>query len=211
MSFTSNVKNEVSKQQMDKIASITLLSAIFKNSAIIENNIKVATENPSVARLIFNIVKELYGISAKITVRQGYNYKKNYIYILEINRKIDEIINDLCLNKNIPDDYILSDDELIRIYLRGVFLTTGSINDPKKSRYHLEFFISDYDYANFIKDLLNSNMASSLKVKEYIYESRSRMINILKPSINESETQFIVQDNQIRFGLEFNERSQKKR
>ena len=60
MSFTSNVKNEVSKQQMDKIASITLLSAIIKNSATIDNNIKVSTENPSVARLIFNIVKELY-------------------------------------------------------------------------------------------------------------------------------------------------------
>ena len=87
MSFTSNVKNEVSKQQVDKIASITLLSAIIKNSATIDNNIKVSTENPSVARLIFNIIKELYGISSRITVRQGYNYKKNYIYILEINKK----------------------------------------------------------------------------------------------------------------------------
>ena len=201
MSFTSNVKNEVSKQQMDKIASITLLSAIFKNSATIDNNIKVSTENPSVARLIFNIVKELYGISAKITVRQGYNYKKNYIYILEINRKTEEIINDLCLNKNIPDDYILSDDELIRIYLRGVFLTTGSINDPKKSRYHLEFFIADYDYANFIKDLLNHYYLNSKIIKReskyMIYVKEAEKIGDFLRMINAINSLFYYEDIRI--------------
>jgi DNA polymerase-3 subunit alpha len=49
----------------------------------------------------------------------------------------------------------------------------------------------------FIKHLLNSNMASSLKVKEYIYESRSRMINILKPSINLSMNEFVVSSNSL--------------
>ena len=201
MSFTSNVKNEVSKQQIDKIASITLLSAIIKNSATIDNNIKVSTENPSVARLIFNIIKELYGISSKITVRQGYNYKKKYIYILEINKKINEILSDLSLNTNIPADYILSDDELIRIYLRGVFLTTGSINDPKKSRYHLEFFISDYDYAYFIKDLLNKyNLNSKIIKREnkyMIYVKEAEKIGDFLRMINAINSLFYFEDIRI--------------
>lgn len=201
MSFTSNVKNEVSKQQVDKIASITLLSAIIKNSATIDNNIKVSTENPSVARLIFNIIKELYGISSRITVRQGYNYKKNYIYILEINKKINEILSDLSLNTNIPADYILSDDELIRIYLRGVFLTTGSINDPKKSRYHLEFFISDYDYAYFIKDLLNKyNLNSKIIKREnkyMIYVKEAEKIGDFLRMINAINSLFYFEDIRI--------------
>lgn len=201
MSFTSNVKNEVSKLQVDKIASITLLSAIFKNAAIIGDNIKVSTENPSVARLIFNLVKELYDISSKITVRQGYNYKKNYIYILEINKKNSEIITDLSLNTNIPADYILSDDELIRIYLSGVFLTTGSINDPKKSRYHLEFFISDYDYANFIKELLNQYSLNSKIIKReskyMIYVKEAEKIGDFLRMINAINSLFYFEDIRI--------------
>ena len=31
----------------------------------------------------------------------------------------------------------------------------GSINDPKKSRYHLEFLIDDYDYSLFVCELLD--------------------------------------------------------
>ena len=48
-----------------------------------------------------------------------------------------------------------SDDSLTRAYLRGVFLSCGSINDPKKSRYHLEFIVDNEGYAEFISNLLN--------------------------------------------------------
>ncbi|MBD9085188.1 DNA-binding protein WhiA [bacterium] len=51
--------------------------------------------------------------------------------------------------------YIYSDEQLARAYLRGVFLSCGSINDPKKSRYHLEFIVDNEEYADFISSLLN--------------------------------------------------------
>ena len=56
---------------------------------------------------------------------------------------------------NIPRIYIYEDDDDKKAYLRGLFLSTGSINDPKTSRYHLEFFIDDYDYAVFVCELLD--------------------------------------------------------
>ena len=81
MSFTSVVKNEISKFKLDKLEAVTELSAILKNSSSFKNgSIKISTENSSVARHIFNLIKELYTISPKITVRRGYNYNKNYIY-----------------------------------------------------------------------------------------------------------------------------------
>ena len=192
MSFTGIVKNELSKLEIDKIDAITELSAILKNNAEITNKIiKVTTENSSVARHIFNLIKEIYNLTPKITVRRGYNYSKNYIYILEITNKIELIIKDLSLNTDIPNSYIIDDDNLTRIYLRGVFIASGSINDPKKSRYHLEFTFNTIEYAEFIKDKLNSYDLNSKIIKRdnkymvYIKEAEKigdflRMINAIQ-------------------------------
>ena len=192
MSFTSIVKNEISKLELSKLEAITELSAILRNNADIEEkSIKIMTENSSVARHIFNIIKEIYVITPKITVRRGYNYNKNYVYILEIKEKTDLIIEDLSLDSDIPSNYILDDDILTRIYLRGVFIACGSINDPKKSRYHLEFMVDSNEYANFIKEKLNIYELNSKVIKRdnrymiYIKEAEKigdflRMINAIQ-------------------------------
>lgn len=192
MSFTSTVKNEVSKLELNSIESITYLSSIFRNSAqILDNEIKMFTENSSVARQIFNLVKEKYNVSLHITVRKGYNYNKNYIYILSTKTKARQIIEDLNLNKNIPSEYLLSDDNLVRIYLRGLFVSSASINDPKKSRYHLEFIVNNCDYANYISKILNNYELNSKVIKRenrfmiYIKEAEKigdflRMINSIQ-------------------------------
>ena len=90
----------------------------------------------------------------------GYNFSKNYIYILEIRRRKDFILEDLGIVKNqklqnLPEAYLLDDENSVKAYLRGVFLAVGSINDPKTSRYHLEFVVNDSIYANFLKEKLN--------------------------------------------------------
>ena len=191
MSFTSIVKNELSKLELSKLESITFLSAIIKNTAIIDDkSIKIVTENSSVARQIFNMLKKIYNIGAKITLRKGYNYKKNYIYILEIKEKLELIKKDLSLDSNIPNLYIIDDDNLTRIYLRGVFVSCGSVNDPKKSRYHLEFLVDSKEYANFISEKLNEYFLNSKVLKRenkymiYIKEAEKigdflRMINAI--------------------------------
>ena len=191
MSFTSIVKNELSKLELNKLEAITLLSAIIKNTAILEEeSIKITTENSSVARQIFNLIKEVYSIGPKITLRRGYNYKKNYIYILEIKEKLDLIKEDLSLNTNIPNGFIIDDDNLTRMYLRGIFIACGSVNDPKKSRYHLEFLVDNKEYADFISDRLNSYFLNSKVLKRenkymiYVKEAEKigdflRMINAI--------------------------------
>ena len=165
MSFTSIVKNEVSKLEIEEIEKISELSALLKNTSVITNTIKITTENASVARRIFTLLKNLFNINARITVRRGYNFNKNYIYILEITKNIEKIKQELSLNKEIPERYIYDEDELKRTYLRGVFLGSGSINDPKKSRYHLEILVETEEYANFISSLLNDFRLNSKVLK----------------------------------------------
>lgn len=169
MSFTSIVKDEASKIIESKTEMISELSAIIKCTKIEDSIIKIDTENNSVARKVYNIFKELYNINPKITVRTGYNFNKHYIYIIEEKDKNNKITIDLGLFDkkllNIPKDFVIADEELLRAYLRGVFLITGSINDPKTSRYHLEFILDDISYAKYISYLLNKFNLNSKVIK----------------------------------------------
>jgi len=170
MSFTSEVKNEVSKLKFTKAEDIAELSALIITTAEINYSNKVTTENASSARKIFYTLKEVFDINAKITVRKGFNFQKKYLYILEINKNVDKILDTLGIKKGTLQDYIVADDETMRAYLRGVFLGCGSINDPKKSRYHLEFLLQDKTYAEMISKLLNNyNLGSKVLKRENRY------------------------------------------
>ena len=201
MSFTSDVKNEVSKLKHERTEAIAELSVILKNSASITDSIKITTENPSVARYVFSSIKELYDISPKISVRKGYNYTKNYIYVLQITKKVKDIIKDLCLDNNIPKSYIIDDDLSKRAYLRGLFISCGSINDPKKSRYHLEFFVNNEEYAFFIRDLLNEYYLNSKVLKRetkyMIYVKEAEKIGDFLRMMNAINSLFYFEDIRI--------------
>ena len=205
MSFTSVVKNEVSKLEFIETENLSELSAIIRNIGILDENIKLMTENASVARRIYNLVKNIYNINCKITVRRGYNFNKNYIYIIEINKKNELILSDLSISKtdidNIPKGYIYDDDDLIKAYLRGVFLSTGSINDPKKSRYHLEFISDSEKYAKFISNLLNEfNLNSKVLKREnkyMIYIKEAEKISDFLRLMNAHNSLFYYEDIRI--------------
>ena len=155
MSFTSKVKNEILYQNLNKAETISKFSAIIKNIGTINDKIRISTENESLATFIYDTIQNNYNINPKVIVRRGYNFNKNYLYILEIDGNINYLIKDFGLEDKIKD-FLIDDYSLKRAYLSGVFLAVGSINDPKTARYHLEFIISDNEYANKLLELLNS-------------------------------------------------------
>ena len=169
MSFTSEVKEEVCTLKLDKADNISELSGII-GSSFDGSNIRVVTESNGVARRIYSLIKDLFGIYPKITVRKGYNYNKKYLYIVEVLENKDKVLKNLGINEFVPAGFIWADEGLTRAYLRGVFLTSGSINDPKTARYHLEFNLNVLEYAEFIKKLLNSfNLNSKILHRENHY------------------------------------------
>ena len=169
MSFSLDIKNEVARISSSKEEFISELSAIVRNSALINENIVIYIENNAVARRIFKLFKDIYDVNSIITVRRKY-FNSGFSYILTIKSKLVEILDDLSIIRDgkylsIPLDYIISDDDLIRAYLRGLFLVSGSVNDPKTSKYHLEFLVDSLEYAKFINRLLNNLELNSKIIK----------------------------------------------
>ncbi len=168
MTFSSKIKKEVSTVECTRAEYLSELSGIIRTNAEIKiYNIKIQTENKFVANRIFGLFKILYDINLNISLRKNYNFKKNEIYVLELKKDTLKVLRDLGIvnEKNqllrIPSSSLLSDEELTRAYLRGVFMVSGSLNDPKTSRYHLEFLINDTMYAKFLNELLNNNNLNS--------------------------------------------------
>ncbi len=163
MTFTSNVKNELCTIEAGNIEELSELSAIIRNSYIDKSVIRVTTENVLVAERVYRLINKIYGLSPKIIVRRGYNYNKNYLYILEL-KEVELITKDLAILKE-PKEYLVADEEQIGAYLRGLFLIRGSVNDPNKSRYHLEFSVNSLSYANFIIKLLKNYYIKAKSLK----------------------------------------------
>jgi cell division protein WhiA len=203
MSFTSIVKNEISKGELFQTEKYAELSAIIANSGVINSSISLTTENPSVARRVFTIIKDLYSISSKITVRNGYNFSKTYLYIIETSINKENIIKDLSLNNKhkIPSDYLIDEDDTKRAYLRGLFMSCGSVNDPKTSRYHLEFLVSDGKYSIFISNLLNEFDLNSKVLKRenkyMIYVKEAEKISDFLRIIKANEAVLYFEDIRI--------------
>ena len=63
MSFTSTVKDEVTRLETSKLEDISELSAIIIVAATINNTINITVENNTVARRTFKLVKKIYGIT----------------------------------------------------------------------------------------------------------------------------------------------------
>ena len=168
MSFSLRVKEELMQQKSSKIESISFLSSYLRNNSIVEEDrILIESDNINISNYIFNTINEMYNTRAKITVRKKYNFKDIYSYLLEIKIKKDEILKDLSLMNesgyfiNIPKEYIYYDEEERVGYLKGLFLSSASISDPKSATYHLEFSVDDYEYAVFVCELLDSYSLNS--------------------------------------------------
>ena len=162
MSFTTEIKNEICSNDYSKLENIALLSGYVRNNAVLEDGkIVILSENLKVVRKIFTLFKELFNVTLSYSQIKGNNFSKKSYYNVFVDEKVDSILKSLMYfdeNGNvlyIPKDYFLDSDDLKRAYLRGAFLAKGSINDPKKSRYHLEFLVDNSYEADFLMDILN--------------------------------------------------------
>ena len=163
MSFTTTIKEEISRIDNTKSESIAELSGFMRNNGnYSDTTIDLVSENATVVKRIYKLCKDLYDITCEIETRKGNNFSKNNLYLIMINDRVDFILKDLSIIDEHgeylpkPASYITDSEAEMRAYLRGSFLTKGSINDPKTSRYHLEYLIDEKEEAEFIQKLLNN-------------------------------------------------------
>lgn len=161
-SFTTQIKDEISKIETNKLESLSELCSFLKYNDSIDKSILIKTENSSVARRMFNLLKRIYGVNIKLTIRTQKKFLVKKIYLLQITEKVNTIKLDV---DNIYKNILTFSDEEQISFLKGVFLATGSINDPAKSKYHLEFLIDNEEYAKIVDKLLKHFRFSSKILK----------------------------------------------
>ena len=152
MSYSLQVKDEIIKtsyKERDEIfAEITAIFRNIGNFCIKDGNLvfEVATENAAFARRIFSLTKSYYKVTSHIVILKSKRFRHHNIYIIQIENK--EVLKDITENMEIEyvngmhyyfklPDYFVSSEETAKAYVKGVFLSAGSISNPEKT-YHLE-------------------------------------------------------------------------
>ena len=162
MSYTTDIKEEISKNIASKSEMIAELSGYIRNNGHqTPNGFQLTTENPLICERIEKQIEILYEVKIKKEIKDSLNFSKKDLLALTIEEKKGFILEDIgyqnkqgeYLEK--PPQYITGANEEIRAYLRGVFLASGSINDPRTSRYHMELLIEESGEAVFVQKLLN--------------------------------------------------------
>lgn len=196
MSFSSDVKEELSRLPVeDKHCAVVELSAIIQYCGRAVKNteggyeITLHTENGTVARRFYTLIKETFGFQPKITFLKNDYFKKNRVYAITLENPKDtlrilksaHIINDMGQVREEGNvNVLLSGTNAIRAFLRGAFLSSGSITDPEKN-YHFEVVCSSLDQAEQLCDLLTyfKIEAKTVKRKKYdvVYIKEGSMIS----------------------------------
>lgn len=206
MTFTTRVKEEMSKLTYNRLEASCELSAFLRFDAVIKKDvISITIENASVARRIYTLTKELFNINLKIIVRNQKRFRIKQIYILEIKEKISDILETLNIykdgKKTLPEDYFLETEEEKISFIRGMFLASGSLNDPATGGYHLEFTVSTKKEALYISKLLKNFyiVAKVLKRNNHymVYIKSAEMISDLIRIFGATNSLFYFEDIRI--------------
>ena len=163
MTFSTKIKDEVTKVDLNRIEMYNELAALIRYDGIIKkDNILITVENASVARRIYKSLKELFMIDVKIIIRIQKRFRVKTIYMLLITEKLELIKKSLYLN----EDFLkyLETDEEKSSFLRGAFLACGSINNPSTSGYHFELVFKKSKEATSMLKLLKYYLLSPKKI-----------------------------------------------
>lgn len=165
MSFSSEVKDELLLQNpSSRHCQLAELLALFQFGARIVNGkngglrILIQTENYAVARKCFTLLKKTFIICTDILVRSTKGSKtRTYILSIDDSDSVMKLIEALRLSLDCESQlsFLVKNTCCKRAYIRGAFLSAGSISDPEHS-YHYEIACDTLLQATAIKNLINS-------------------------------------------------------
>ena len=163
MSFSSEIKEELSKINNlvnKELVQAELIGYLISNNTNISNGyIKFATESEYNINRFSKLLNNVNIIDYQIDM-QG----KSFV-ITFVQNSIEELamIND----NNIYITEIKNDEEYIKALIRGVFLGSGSMNNPT-NKYHLEIALSTKESANLVLNILEE-----MEIKVKVLDSKN--------------------------------------
>ena len=171
MSFSGKVKEELSRQvaparhcQIAEIAAILSLCGRIQISGNDHYSIKIHTENVTVARKCFTLLKKTFNIVTDISIRRSNHLAKNRIYSVAVKQhedayrilKATKLLADdgeIGENLSVVGNVVVQNSCCRRAFLRGAFLASGSLSDPEKS-YHFEIVCATEPKAKQIQSIM---------------------------------------------------------
>jgi DNA-binding protein WhiA len=187
VSFTTIVKEEITSKPFSEERKKSLLAAFIKVNGELTihegvTSIVLNTENAKIAKYIYQILQQIYGISAQLAYLKMMKFNKTTTYRISINQGVDDLLDDLSisfLDGKISKNIVYNDDT-IGGYLSGAFLASGSVNSPISSNYHLEISVDNDNYAKWLSKLLLHYNKGIFNVK--ITQRRKSFVLYLKKS-----------------------------
>ncbi len=173
--------------------------------------LKLHTENLVVARKYFTLIRKTFNIKIDVSVKTNSNLKKNRIYTLIIKdtETVTRILqatkllpgemshgeianngnNNTVTEKSISIDLGLADSLIVqnacckRAFIRGAFLSSGSMSNPKKA-YHLEIVVSNLAKAEQLRDIIQAFSVDAkivIRKKNYVVyiKEGSQIVDLL--------------------------------
>ena len=206
MTYTIKVKEEIAHLETEVVEALAELSGFIRfDGEVNKKEIILNIENASVARRIYSLMKMCFQVRPQITVRVQKRFRVHQLYILIYNNDIIAVLEKLNIYKNgkkiLPEDYFLATKEEKIAFLRGIFLATGSINNPQTSGYHMEFSVTTRLDANYVVKLLKEfNIASKIlkrKTRYMVYIKQAEMISDTLKMLGAINCMFFFEDIRI--------------
>ncbi len=172
MSFSSEVKEELARQlpksrhcQLAELAAILGFLGRMSGSSQ-GRELKVSTENVTLAKKYFTLLKKIFDANPALTVSQTPYLGKGRTCVVSVRdpEEIHKILSAVKWTDAWESE--LKGEELVngilvknacckRAFLRGAFLAAGSMSDPEKA-YHFEIVCQDFARAEQLKSLIHS-------------------------------------------------------
>lgn len=156
MSYTYSVKEEIlSNDMVTAIEKTAELSAIFlSKNAFCNDRIELRLENLPLAKRVYKFIKDTTDLKIEIKYSISKRLGEHNVYIIVIPKQkgYRDFIEKM---KSLNVDLILTSEEILKGFIRGIFLSCGYIKDPEKE-YALDFFMDNEEAADKLYTLLLS-------------------------------------------------------
>ncbi len=170
MSFSSEVKEELTRQiPSARHCQIAEVAAIFSTIGRISVSggkvqLVVNTENVQLARKYYTLLKKAFQLELSLDISEQAATGKNHTYEISIQeeaqvKKVLQALRIMDLEGNMENigngvnRILLQQTCCKRAFLRGCYLSAGSMSDPEKS-YHFEIVCHEEGKAKQIQELI---------------------------------------------------------
>ena len=169
MSFTADVKNELT--QLDALSSEAKKAFAYGfllfGKTFSARSVTCTSDYECVIRAFADVINELMGVAACVSQLSSGRYVLKITTAAERKRLLeffDHAVNEISLRVNHGN---LGEDESYYAFLRGVFLSCGTIANPDKG-YHLEFVVQHNKLSgDLLKILTNFTLGAKYILRKY--------------------------------------------